>query len=102
MKNFISIFLFFVVFSHSNNKIRLYDIIHKSIDENDDQLLLKIQISNYLSSTKIPPITQQRNSMKNKEENKIYVRDIWDPDDDYYFKWATFNRRPMESLAGRK
>ncbi|CAF1288782.1 unnamed protein product [Rotaria sordida] len=90
------------VFSHSNYETRLYDIIRKSIGKDDDQLLLETQIYNYLNPTKIPPINQQINSMKNKEESNMYIRDTWDPDDDYYFKWASLNRRPMESLAGRR
>jgi hypothetical protein len=29
-------------------------------------------------------------------------RNSWDSGEDHYFKWAALNRRPMESLAGRK
>ncbi|CAF2609647.1 unnamed protein product [Rotaria sp. Silwood2] len=101
---FLCIILSFInsVFSHSNYRSRLYDIIRQSINKEDNQLLLKIQLYKYLSSTTMLPINQQINSMKNKEETKMYIRDNWDTDDDHYFKWASLNRRPMESLAGRK
>ena len=32
----------------------------------------------------------------------LAVRRSWDSNEDQYFKWAKANRRPMESLAGRK
>ncbi|CAF4744569.1 unnamed protein product, partial [Rotaria sp. Silwood1] len=89
-------------FSNPNYRSRLYDIIRKSINNDDDQLLLKNQIYKYLNSATVSSINQQINSMINKEQSKIYERDTLDSDDDNYFKWASLNRRPMESLAGRK
>lgn len=93
----------FLVFSHAHYKTRLYDIIRKSVNKDDDQILVKYRLLEHLSSTtSMPSINEQFDSMKSKEQIKVHVRDTWDSEDDYYFKWAALNRRPMESLAGRK
>jgi hypothetical protein len=52
------------------------------------------------TATTSPPVTEQSN--QNEDEIALNPRDSWDSEEAHYFKWASQNRRPMESLAGRK
>jgi hypothetical protein len=97
-KIFIDIFLL-LVFSNSSHKIRLYDIIRKSMNKNTDTILLEVRPHKYVHSTTISPFNRHLKSTKDVEIN-LKPRDSWDSGEDQYFKWASLNRRPMESLAG--
>jgi hypothetical protein len=72
------------------------------MNQDSDTLLLEVRLHKYVRSTTISPIDQQSQSMENEEEKQIQARDSWDSGEEDYFKWASLNRRPMESLAGRK
>ncbi len=48
------------------------------------------------------PANEQSQSNEDEVEIKLQPRDSWDSGEDQYFRWASLNRRPMESLAGRK
>ena len=37
-----------------------------------------------------------------EEIGRIRTRSNWETDEDHYFQWARYNRRPLEFLAGRK
>ncbi|CAF4015569.1 unnamed protein product [Rotaria magnacalcarata] len=91
-------------FSNSNYKSPLYNIIRQSRSQDEKQTLLKLQLFTDLTSTITSPSssTDESDSTENIQEIKVQTRDFWDSDDDAYFKWASLNRRPMESLAGRK
>jgi hypothetical protein len=67
----------------------------------DDTLLLHLRINKHVHST-TTPVGQQSNSVENKENSNMEKRDSLDSGEDEYFKWASLNRRPMESLFGRK
>ncbi|CAF3320793.1 unnamed protein product [Rotaria socialis] len=103
---FLCILLSFInsVFSNSNYKSRLYNIIRQSESQDEEQTLLNLQFFQDLTSTITPPLSSNddSDSMENIQETKLQARNSWDSDDDAYFKWASLNRRPMESLIGRK
>jgi hypothetical protein len=71
------------------------------MSKSNDALLLNLQIDKHVHSTTIP-VDQQSNSVENKENSNMEKRDPSDSGEDEYFKWASLNRRPMESLFGRK
>ncbi len=98
--------LFFLAFSHSNYNSRLYNVLRGSISETDDLVFLRLRPKTYVPSTTTPSSTEvdeKSNSVEDKEQTNVDERDISDSgEEDHYFKWAALNRRPMESLAGRK
>ncbi len=99
-RNFSKNNFFLIVFSHSNHKVRLYDIIRKTVNKSSDTLLLEVRLHQFVLPTAASsPVEEQTQST---EKIEIQKRDSWDSGEDHYFKWASLNRRPMESLAGRK
>ena len=72
------------------------------MSKNDNKLLLNSRIHKHAHSTVTTPADQQSNSVENQENPNVQKRDSWDSGEDQYFKWASLNRRPMESLVGRK
>ncbi|CAF1316979.1 unnamed protein product [Adineta steineri] len=48
------------------------------------------------------PVHQQSSSFEDNEQFDEVKRDALDSGEEQYFKWASLNRRPMESLVGRK
>ena len=44
----------------------------------------------------------KQQSGSNEYEDNLHSRDAWDSGEDYYFKWANENRRPVEYFIGRK
>jgi len=71
------------------------------MSKRNDALLLDLQIDKHVHVT-TTPVDQQSNSVENKENSNMEKRDSLDSGEDEYFKWASLNRRPMESLFGRK
>ena len=55
-----------------------------------------VSASSYPRQYDIPPLIGE-----SSEEDFVQERS-WDSGEDHYFRWATNNRRPMESLVGRK
>jgi hypothetical protein len=47
-------------------------------------------------------VKERTESTENTKDINIKKRDSWDSEEEHYFKWASRNRRPMESLGGRK
>ncbi len=78
----------------------MYDIISKTVKKDSDTILFEVRLHKLLH-----PITT-RSSVNERTESteniEIQKRDSWDSGEEQYFKWASLNRRPMESLAGRK
>lgn len=84
-----------LVSSHSNSKLRFYNVIRKSITKETETLLLKILLHRRVlemtttdGQTTLPTVQRQ-------------PRVSWDSNEEHYFRWASFNRRPMEPLPGR-
>jgi hypothetical protein len=71
------------------------------MNKNTDTILLEVRPHKYVHSTTISPFNRHLKSTKDVEIN-VKPRDSWDSGEDQYFKWASLNRRPMESLFGRK
>ncbi len=71
------------------------------MSKSNDALLLNLQIDKHVHSI-TASVDQQSNSVENKENSNMEKRDSVDSGEDEYFKWASLNRRPMESLFGRK
>ena len=92
--HFIDSFLFILVLSHTNHKTRLYDIVRKTVSKDTDTIILEVRPHKSPLTTTILPTTEQ--------QIQLHPRESWDSGEENYFKWAAFNRRPMESLAGRK
>lgn len=103
------LFLFFLVYSRSIHKLHFFDVIHKTINKDTDTILLEVRPHKFVHSTTITSTvtttitstttTEQSQSTANTQ---LKARESWDSEEDHYFKWAAQNRRPMESLAGRK
>lgn len=72
-------------FSLGSSYPRVYDVLHKSPVDNDNPM-----------SNDVPLFSDETS-----EEDFVQERS-WDSGEDHYFRWATNNRRPMESLVGRK
>ncbi len=70
--------------------------------ENTDTIFLEVRPHKDVHSTTVSSVDQQSRSPNDEEEIKLKPRDSSDSDEDNYFKWASQNRRPMESLVGRK
>lgn len=99
-------FYFFLVFSQSHHKVRLYDIIRKSTNKNTGTLLFEVRPHRVVLETATTTTTTSslvnEQSQSHEDYIKLDPRDSWDSGEEHYFKWAALNRRPMESLAGRK
>lgn len=99
---------YFLVLSNAGHKPHLYDIVHKTVSKDSETIILEIRPhkSGHLTiTTTTSPTTtttEQPDIIESEEEIKIQTRESWDSGEDNYFKWAALNRRPMESLAGRK
>ncbi|CAF4171881.1 unnamed protein product, partial [Adineta steineri] len=89
-----------ISYPHDTN--RLYDIIHRSMNKNDDFLMSNVQTSKFIRSLIPASVHQQASSVEDNEQFNEVKRDAWDSGEEQYFKWASLNRRPMESLVGRK
>ena len=49
------------------------------------------------------PITGENIDLASSENKKDIVQErSWDSGEDHYFRWAPSNRRPIESLVGKK
>ena len=101
---FINVCLYILVSSHSNQKIRLYDIIRKSLNRETGTLLLKILVhERTLRMTTVSSTIDVQTPLPTTEEDlSREPRVSWDSNEDHYFQWAFSNRRPMEPLPGRK
>ncbi|CAF0985051.1 unnamed protein product [Adineta ricciae] len=97
-----SLFIIFstihTVFSYSNGKSRFYNLIRQSMNakDNDEHSFV---LRNRQSIWKT--MSQQLTSPENDQQTNEEKREAWDSGEDQYFRWASQNRRPMESL-GRK
>ncbi|CAF1005146.1 unnamed protein product [Adineta steineri] len=92
----------FDVISYSHNTNRLYNLLRRSMNKNDDSLISNVQTSKFIRSLIPISIHQQSSSVEDNEQFDEVKRDAWDSGEEQYFKWASLNRRPMESLVGRK
>ncbi|CAF1271987.1 unnamed protein product [Adineta steineri] len=90
------------VISYSYNTNRLYNIIRRPLNKNDDSLLSNSQTSKFIRSLISASVRQQSSSFEDNEQFDEVKRDALDSGEEQYFKWASLNRRPMESLVGRK
>ncbi|CAF3713580.1 unnamed protein product, partial [Adineta steineri] len=88
--------------SYSYNTNRLYNIIRRSMNKNDDSLPSNSQTSKFIRSLLSASVHQQSSSFEDNEQFDEVKRDALDSGEEQYFKWASLNRRPMESLVGRK
>lgn len=80
----------------------MYEILRKSRSQDYEQTQSKFQLVQQTSTTTTTPLVQELNANDDSMRSNIHVRDSWESDDDFYFQWAALNRRPMESLTGRK
>ncbi|CAF0830634.1 unnamed protein product [Adineta steineri] len=90
------------VISYRHNTNRLHDINRQSMNKNDDSVISNVQTSKFIRSLIPASVHQQTNSVEDNEQFDEVKRDAWDSGEEQYFKWAALNRRPMESLVGRK
>ncbi|CAF0751811.1 unnamed protein product [Adineta steineri] len=90
------------VISYPHNINRLHDINRRSMNKNDDSVISNVQTSKFIRSLIPVSIYQQSSSVEDNERFDEVKRDAWDSGEEQYFKWASLNRRPMESLVGRK
>jgi len=102
------LFFFLLVLSNAGHKPHLYDIVRKTVSKDSDTIILEVRphksghLTTTTTMTTLPSTTEQPDIIESEEEIKIQTRESWDSGEDNYFKWAALNRRPMESLAGRK
>ena len=78
----------------------MYDIISKTVKKETDTVLFEVRLHNFLHPLATRSSVNERT--ESTEDIQIQKRDSWDSGEEQYFKWASLNRRPMESLAGRK
>ncbi|CAF1185402.1 unnamed protein product [Adineta steineri] len=72
------------------------------MNKNDDSLISNVQTSKFIRSLISASVHQQSSSGEDNEQFDEVKRDALDSGEEQYFKWASLNRRPMESLVGRK
>ncbi|UJR09361.1 hypothetical protein I4U23_013605 [Adineta vaga] len=89
------------VLSCSEGKVRFYDLLRQSMNKKYDELSSEFRNRQSILATTIKAENQPLTSAETDETVDEEKRDAWDSGEDQYFKWASLNRRPMESL-GRK
>ncbi|CAF0954348.1 unnamed protein product [Adineta ricciae] len=95
---FIIFFTIHTVSSYSNGKSRFYNLIRQSMNAKDND-----EHSSVLRNRQFiwKAMNQRLSPTEYNEQTNEEKRETWDSGEDQYFRWASQNRRPMESL-GRK
>lgn len=84
--------------SYSHQKARLYDLLRNQplVDKLDSIVLSR------RNDKDVPALIPNLQSSSVEDQDFFQVRNNWDSGEDYYFQWASQNRRPVEYLTGRK